>query len=114
MNLSSEARLKALVREYEFHGEKVHFRKLSVREWRALVRDREHRVPDENHEQDGFAWFAMMLSKQLCDAAGNLTDDSDEARAKLAELSPDEIAQLGQAALAWSGLAKEPEEAKKN
>ena len=104
MRFDSPERIKALVTAHPWHGETLHFRKVTVSQWRDLVKDREQRVKSEDADKDGFDWFALLLSKHLCDEAGNLTHDSDEKRAEFNALSPDELAELGLAALGWSGL----------
>lgn len=120
MNLNDHDRLKALVSPpHVFAGSTLHFRKLSAAAWRDLCKEHATigKVDELGHpleDRDILWWFGLVLSKQLCDAAGNLTHDTPDALAALQGLTIDEITDLGQRALAWSGVAREPEDAKKN
>lgn len=119
MNLNSEARLKSLIKEYQWNGEAIHFRKLSVAEWKQCQSSRQAVVPatadgEPVDDKDGPVWGAIVLSKMLCDAAGALTLNTDDARKSLEQLAHDEMWELLKVGLIWSGVWKEPDETKKN
>jgi hypothetical protein len=105
MKFDTPERLKALVTAKDWNGQTLHFRKLTVSQWRELVKAREQIVKDETNEKDGFTWGALSLSKQLCDQAGTLVCDTDDWRERLAgELSADEMADLLTFAHTHSGV----------
>jgi hypothetical protein len=109
MNLSSEARLKSLIKEHSWNGETLHFRKLSIAEWKRCNAARTAVVPVDEmghpvNEADGPVWGAIVLSKMLCDAAGVLTLDTDDSRKSLEQLSESEMWELLKVGLVWSGV----------
>lgn len=115
MIFDDPTRLKTLVKEYDFHGQKLYLRKLSVAEWRRLIALRAELVKADSDQKGGFAWGSHALSKQLCDEAGKLLCDSDEWRQKLeSNLSADEMEDLLLAAHEWSGVWSRADEQKKS
>lgn len=117
MRLDSPERLKALVSEpYQWHGDTLYFRKLSVSAWRRLSAKRKELVGSEEDEPGGMSWGAHVLSKMLCDPSGTLTDDSDSARQTFEELSSDEMFELMKVGLVWSGIwaGDKPDDEKKS
>lgn len=111
MKLDSPERLKALVKPHVWHGDTLHFRKLSVAEWRRLSARRKEIVGSEDDAAGGLAWGALVLSKMLCDGDGKLTDDSDGSRLALEELANDEMFDLLKVGLVWSGIWAEKADA---
>lgn len=119
MNLNSPERLQALIQPYQFHGETLHLRKLPADVWRWLIDERIKIVkvgPDgePTDERDGWDWSCLALSKQLCNAEGALTHDSDDQRACLKSLTVEEMRDMLTAAQKWSGVYREAEEQKKS
>jgi hypothetical protein len=95
----------------------LHLRKLTAADGMAVgkaFQDAGHtdpNGPEPTSEQFAVA-YAILLSKTICDEAGNLTLDSDEGRAELQKLDFQTAQQLGEAAQKWSGLLQD--ESKKN
>jgi hypothetical protein len=116
MNLESlKARNAANVTSMELDGEKVYLRKLSAGDGMAVGKAFQaagHTDPNgPEPSTEAFAEaYAILLSKTLCDAAGNLTLDSDDGRAALRQLDFQAAQALSQKAQEWSGLG----ESKKN
>lgn len=114
MRFDSPERLKAIVKPHTWHGDQLHFRKLSVAEWRRLSELRKTLVPSEGDEAGGLSWGAEVLAKMICDADGKLTDDSDDSRHALEQLASDEMFDLLKIGLVWSGIWAEQAEQKKS
>jgi hypothetical protein len=120
MNLENPERLKAIIKPHQWYGETLHFRKVSAETWRLLCKrlaglgapldELGHPIKDA----DVLTWWGWVLGKHLCDETGQLTHESDDKQAELQKLAVDEITDLGQQACKWSGVAREPGEAKKN
>lgn len=113
MILDSPERIRAIVKPFPWNGQSLYLRKMTVAQWKDLLKLRAEKVRDENDEQGGFAWGAVALSKQLCDEFGQLIYDNDSARNQLEQLSADEMAGLLTAACVWSGVWSEPKETEK-
>jgi hypothetical protein len=120
MNLNSPERAKSLITPHQWNGETLYFRKVSAAEWRALCKrltDGGTPLDEHNHpvrDADVLTWWGWVLGKHLCDENGVLTHDTAEKQAELQQLTVNEITSLGQQACVWSGVARTPEEAKKN
>jgi hypothetical protein len=116
VNLESlKARNAANVISMELDGEKVYLRKLSAGDGMAVGKAFQaagHNDPNgPEPPPEAFAEaYALLLSKTLCDEAGNLTCDSDEGRAELRKLDFQSAQTLSVMAQEWSGLG----ESKKN
>lgn len=116
MNLESlKARNAKNVTSIELDGEKVYLRKLSAGDGMAVGKSFQaagHTDPNgPEPPPEAFAEaYALLLSKTLCDEAGNLTCDTDDARAELRKLDFQSAQTLSMKAQEWSGLG----ESKKN
>lgn len=116
MNLESlKKRNAANVTSMNLDGETIYLRKLTAADGMAVgksFQDAGHTDPNgPEPSMESYAnAYALLLSKTLCDEAGNLTCDSDEARDELRKLDFQTAQSLSSKAQEWSGLG----ESKKN
>lgn len=95
-----------LVKEVEVDGHSYKLRKFSAKAYMEFLKQRES-TPDD------FGVYILLVSKSLCDDAGNLDCDTDEGRELLSRLPVNGIRLLGEAAIEWA-IGRDPGEEKKS
>lgn len=101
----------------ELCGDKIALRRIGARDGillnKLLVGLPRNELNQPQDERDMATYYAAALSKSICDGDA-LPFDTDEGRKALEALPLPELVDLSERALQFSGMAAEPEAAKKN